>query len=389
MKSFFSKRKAVDVLFWACIEPNKRGSFEDFILCLHQESLLHGIKIKFVFANTTNVLLKSIEEGGIDYISADLSNIDSLIFMASLLRRIHAKTIHFHFIGVGSPLISICRFLGIKNIVLTDHNSSFPAPKCNNALNYLKTKKINLHLRNIDSIVAVSDFVARRYQVNYRTSGKVTRIYNGVDLKRFSPLTEQASKEKLKKELLQVEEDDVVITYAGQFILEKGVGLYLQVVEKLLSVNKNLCFVFVGQGPIYDEASRMILKKNMGKLRFLGVRDDMEKILRASDIAVVPSLWEEAFGLVAAEASACGVSLVASDIGGLPEVVIDGQSGILVPPGDAEALLNGIERLIHNSDERKRMGLNGRKHVEMYFDLHRRVEDLIGLYKTYAIQGAK
>jgi glycosyltransferase involved in cell wall biosynthesis len=100
----------------------------------------------------------------------------------------------------------------------------------------------------------------------------------------------------------------------------------------------------------------------------------------ASDVVVVPSL-QEAWGLVATEAMACGKPVVASRVGGLPDQVIDGYNGFLVPPMDSKALADRILYFLENPSEAKRIGLNGRRLAEELFDIEKRVDKIVKLYK--------
>jgi L-malate glycosyltransferase len=370
-------KKQVDVLFWANIAPNKRGSFEDFIFCLSKEASIQGINIIFVFLSNVNDHLKNIH-----CIETDTEKIHSLLFLKTLLKKIQPDIIHFHFMGLANNMVWRCKSSGIKNIVFTDHESSRSEHKPGLAA-FVKKYRRSLYIKKIDAVTAVSDFVVQRFQKNNLIArDKVTRIYNGIDLHRFHPSVNDHGKSVNKRELFKAKDSDIVITFAGQFIEVKGILPYMRAVQLLLNEHDNLFFAFIGQGPLYDEALSSIQQSFMSKVSFLGVRDDMENILRGSDIMVVPSIWEEAFGLVAAEASACGVPVVASDIGGLPEVVLDGQTGILVPPGDVSAIVHALKTLIENPDMRKSMGQAGRKHVEMNFDLQTQVSKTLALYKT-------
>jgi glycosyltransferase involved in cell wall biosynthesis len=112
---------------------------------------------------------------------------------------------------------------------------------------------------------------------------------------------------------------------------------------------------------------------------FLGFRNDIPRILKILDVLVITSLTIESFSMVAAEAMAMRVPVIATNIGGLPEVIEDRKTGILVPQGDTNALLNALEYLIKNSDMRKEMGEEGRKRVLKYFTIQenvRRTEEI-------------
>ena len=103
--------------------------------------------------------------------------------------------------------------------------------------------------------------------------------------------------------------------------------------------------------------------------RFLGLRTDLNSVLRDADIFVHPAVWQEAFGLVIAEAMATGCPVVASQIGAVPELVVDGVTGLLVPPGDSDAIAGALERLAMDPELRNRLGEAARKRAERMFDL--------------------
>jgi glycosyltransferase involved in cell wall biosynthesis len=102
---------------------------------------------------------------------------------------------------------------------------------------------------------------------------------------------------------------------------------------------------------------------------------DIPNLYQMASVVVVPSLWDEPFGLVAAEAAACGVPVVASRNGGLASIVKDGETGFLVTPGDEKELAARIELLLRDRQLRDRQGLAARAHAEEFFDWDRIVED--------------
>ena len=105
-----------------------------------------------------------------------------------------------------------------------------------------------------------------------------------------------------------------------------------------------------------------------------------------SDIVVVPSL-QEAFGLVVAEAMASGKPVIGSNVGGIPDQIIDGYNGFLVQPRKPKEIAEKILWLINNPEEARRMGMNGRRIVEEKFDINKRIDRLISLYHRILVDG--
>jgi glycosyltransferase involved in cell wall biosynthesis len=137
--------------------------------------------------------------------------------------------------------------------------------------------------------------------------------------------------------------------------------------------------VFVGKGDLdVDLRSEALQLEANGKVKFLGWRDDVAEIMQIFDIFVLPSL-NEGMGRVLVEAMAAGKPVVASKVGGIPDLVKDEKTGLLVPPGDEHALANAIMRLANNPSEARRMGAAGKFYCHP-FSLEAMVEQLDHLY---------
>ena len=114
-------------------------------------------------------------------------------------------------------------------------------------------------------------------------------------------------------------------------------------------------------------------------MRFLGYRTDIADLLRLMDVVVLPSL-QESFPRVPLEAMAMGVPVVATTVGGIPESVSDGETGILVPPGDGAAIRDALVRLVDDPALRKRMGETGRRRVREQFSIEANIARTEALY---------
>jgi len=165
------------------------------------------------------------------------------------------------------------------------------------------------------------------------------------------------------------EDWEKVVLFVGRMVYEKGPHVFVDAALSLLSRRQDVKFVLVGEGPMRKSLMDKVYRSGFWhKFYFTGFVEDIElyELYEVCDVAVFPSLYEP-FGIVALEAMSVGKPVVASDVGGLSEVVVDGLNGLKVPPGDVWALSYAIERLIGNPSKAEEMGKNGAQKVrELY-----------------------
>lgn len=383
MNIFGKSMYNVDVLFYASLNPQKKGSFEDYVCQLALGCKKKAIKIKFVLGEHIAESVKdAFNSSGVEWYPLRSTELDTARAMIRVLKQTKPCLIDFHFISPCSFLIPISRLMGARKIIFTDHNSS-PAvlkeTRADRLLNPLKNLRRQSWIRMIDRFIAVSDFIARRlYAEQMIERKKITTIYNSVDFRRFSP---PGDKSKLKQKLFQTNASRLVVSYIGQLIQEKGVSVFLDAAQKLLLKRRDILFVIAGQGAQMPQLVSIVQKQgNTSNVLFLGQRDDIDQILKATDILVCPSVWNEAFGLVIAEAMASGIPVVASRVGGISNVVIDGETGILVPPNDCVELAEAIQSLLEDEEKRKSFGSSGYARAFKYFNIDEKVAKTIDLY---------
>ncbi|MCK5595187.1 glycosyltransferase [bacterium] len=232
-----------------------------------------------------------------------------------------------------------------------------------------------------DKIIAVSEAVKNFYVKNANISAdKFEVIYNGVDLdfwQKNIPSREAIAEKKSKFGLLQ---DDKVIATIGRLHSQKGHEYLLRAARKIIPRMKNLKFLIVGDGPMKDSleslSERLGIKKNVV---FTGKRDDIKEVLYLSDISVLSSI-REGFSNVVLESMACGKPVVATDVGGNKEIVIDGENGFIVPFRDKDALADKILALVGNEELIEKMGLAAKETVKN-FSLSRMAHKTEHLYE--------
>jgi len=165
---------------------------------------------------------------------------------------------------------------------------------------------------------------------------------------------------------------------------EKGLPTLLEAVRQLGGRCPDLACVIVGDGPMREALARRIEAAGLGdRVRLVGFRNDIPAVLAAADLFCLPSRME---GLpnVLLEAGAAGVPVVATRVGGVPEVVVDGRTGILVPPGRPEAMADAIDRLIREPALARRLADAGRKRVERRFSAEVATRKYQMLYESIA-----
>lgn len=164
---------------------------------------------------------------------------------------------------------------------------------------------------------------------------------------------------------------------------KKGLKYLLEAVAQLeQEAGKPVCQVLlVGEGPA--EQSLRALSKRLGisaRVAFAGVRRDIPEVLSLLNIFILPSLYE-GFGIAILEAMAAGKPVVATMVGGIPEFVVSGQSGLLVPPGDAPALARAIKQLLDEPEKARAMGRQGQEHVTKHYSIESVVRQHEQLYE--------
>jgi glycosyltransferase involved in cell wall biosynthesis len=232
-----------------------------------------------------------------------------------------------------------------------------------------------LCLRFFDRVVAVSSPI-RDELVRAGVPGKkVTVIPNGLYVDDFS----HNGRGVLRSEL-GLGEEEIVIGTIARLSPEKGHGHLLRAARAVLQEEPKARFLLVGDGPLRRTLEQEVAAMGLtGSVIFGGERTDMPEVYALSDLIVSASL-REGFPLSILEALAAGRPVVATRVGGVPEIVQDGVTGILVDPGDEVGLAKAILGVLRDAPRRRALGRAGRKVVEERFSVHRMAREYFEVY---------
>jgi glycosyltransferase involved in cell wall biosynthesis len=238
------------------------------------------------------------------------------------------------------------------------------------------------YIRGAQYVVASSHAMVRMLTACCPSiAGRLSLIRHGVDLDRFQPLSPDSPEVKGLRRELGLSEGDAVVGFVGRLVPQKGLPYLLTAAEVLQARYGNLRFAIVGDGPLRNELTAATVRSGDRRFCFLGERSDVPRLLGLFDMLVVPSEWEP-FGIVNLEAMAAARPVVAFDVDGIPEAVVHGETGLLVPHRDGQALASAIAQLLDDAPLRRRMGVAGRQRVEKMFDVRGMTRTIEAFYQT-------
>ncbi|MFQ5847666.1 MAG: glycosyltransferase [Candidatus Methylomirabilales bacterium] len=233
-----------------------------------------------------------------------------------------------------------------------------------------------LLVRLAHAVIVNSTAVARRFA--WAPQRKIRCVPNGVDLSRFGPRNPSA---RLRASL-GLPAVAPVVASVGRFVAYKGYGQLLEGARLIQMTMPGVHWLLVGDGELRGELEEQCRSLGVeGHVHFTGWREDIPDILALCDLFVLPSLGEH-FGRVLIEAMAMARPVVATDAGGVPEIVNDGHTGILVQPGDPSGLASAILWLLEHPKRSKEMGAAGRKRVIEHFSIETHVRGVENVYDT-------
>ncbi len=224
-------------------------------------------------------------------------------------------------------------------------------------------------------IIAVSEAVKKHLCAQGLPEDRVTVVHNGVNLAKFEPMPIDDARSELGID------SSPLIGVFGRLSSEKGQRVALESMALVAQNIPNARMLMVGDGKDYKDLITLAETLEISeKVRFESFNPNIQPMISACDVVLIPS-QKEGFGLVAVNAMALERPVVATNIGGLPEIIKDGETGILTPPNDPQAISQALYELLLDPKKMQQMGKLGRKRTEKHFDLNIQISLVLEVLK--------
>lgn len=325
------------------LAPRKLGSGEDSIISLVAGAARRGHRMDiFTFTPVHPVVAERIESAG-----ARWENLESVLAHPAESARRLGRDYQVLALNLFAPrsLMARIAYAAIPaRVVFIDNFSGMPSESAPAGI----VRRLLDHITTfrMSGLIAVSDYVLRRDMKRFGVRAPFARrIYNGIEPARFAPPAARPG--------------PPTALAVASLIPEKGIHVLIEAFARIDIPEARLDIV--GEGPERARLEELVRSRRLeSRVTFLGLRDDVDKLLQRAHVFVHPCIWEEAFGLTLAEALATGCPVVASRIGATPELVTHGETGLLVPVGDVSSLAVAVAQVLSDAPFRERLGLNAR-----------------------------
>lgn len=373
--------KKKTLLFIIGVVPSKLGGIELFAREMAVQ--LHGAGWKTVLcfeADPAPIVRDAFDLP--DTILAPIPSQGSLqasgiLRYCQLLREHRPDVVVYSFNSVFKPYGWLAHAFLRTRVFYNDHTSwrySTPPSRLRRALEGVAGTPL-------EGVVCVSQYVQRRaISAGWIAPERVHCVYNGVELNAQQEAEAQA---RAFRERYRIPPGRRIVTQTSWLIKHKGIDKFLLAAARVLAEVPDVQFVLVGEGEERPEFER--LARDLGiadHVTWTGAieRPTREGVFAAADVCCQLSQWQEAFGLTIAEAMSFGCPVVATRVGGIPELVQDGETGFLVECDDVPGIARRIVQLLADEDLRRRLGQAGRKVAEKKFDLTRTVHRYLEIF---------
>lgn len=293
--------------------------------------------------------------------------------MARVIAEYDLDILHVHY---ALPF-AVCAFLAREmlgnhrvKIVTTLHGTDVTVLAQDKSLKEV----MKLGIERSDAVTAVSHSLIGETRELFQTTKPISCIYNFIDTDTFRPLPPNNVRRCFAKP------GEKVLLHISNFRKVKRIGDVIRIFERV-QAQIPCRLVLIGEGPELSPARELVNTLHLqDKVKFFGKQDEVAPLFAAADVFLLPSA-KESFGLVALEAMACGIPVVGSTIGGIPEVVVHGETGFLSPVGDIEDMAGHVLTLLQDDEQYEKMSIAARVRSQKRFHIRDKVGEYEALYR--------
>jgi glycosyltransferase involved in cell wall biosynthesis len=295
------------------------------------------------------------------------------------LRRTAPDLVHTHLLHADLYGALAARLAGVRYTVSSRHNDD----------KFRRRLPIRLLHRLLwrwtDAGIAISEAI-RQFSIRVEgvSADRISTVHYGLDP---ASVGAQVGARAELCERLSIPADALILGSVCRLTEQKGLSYALRAFAQIVARIPDVHYVIAGDGAL--RATLQAEVRALGLVdcvHFLGWRSDAQRIMAALDLLLAPSLWE-GFGLVFLEAMALCVPVISTDVSAIPEVVVNGETGWLVPPADADALALALLEALHDPAEMRARGTNGRRRLEALFTVDAMVDRTLAVYRTLESRG--
>ncbi|MFB5189360.1 N-acetyl-alpha-D-glucosaminyl L-malate synthase BshA [Alicyclobacillus fastidiosus] len=319
-----------------------------------------------------NVYIHEIDTASYPVLRTPPYDFSLAALMAKVANDYQLDVIHAHY---ALPF-AVCGFLAREmatrdvKIVTTLHGTDVTVLAQDQSLKEI----MKLGIERSDAVTAVSRSLIAQTKEAFETEKDIECIYNFIDTDVFRPQVGQKVRSSLANE------SERVLLHVSNFRKVKRIPDVIDIFARVRqTVQARL--LLVGEGPEYNAARQQVRDLGIAPyVEFLGKQDEVATLVAAADVLLLPSS-KESFGLVALEAMACGIPVIGSTAGGIPEVVKDGETGFLSTVGDVDKMSEDTLRLLQDDELYESLSLAARRHAQAHFHIEDKVSEYEALYR--------
>ena len=355
------------------------GGAEMHVLCQVRGQVSRGHDVRIVYLKGEGTL-------GPDFEAAGAARIEHIALGPRFPFRLRehaswADLVHSHLLKADTAVAVSALALGFrKKLVSGKHNDERAL------LRPLVSRIHGLVGRIPARTIVLSDHVGRFIEEHGRIPrSRQERVYYGLDPKPFEEAARQSGVREAKRAEFGYDRGDIVFICVARFARQKAHEVLIEAAARAHDSDARIRLLLVGDDPFGDgrqlaEAAARSFGVMDSVVHFAGIRRDIPELMAASDVFTMASRWE-GLGLVFLEAMATGLPVLSTHVSAIPEVVVDGETGVLVPPDDVAALVDGMLDLARDPEQRATLGARGNSRVIERFGIDRMVDETLEIYR--------